>query len=109
MIPDWKVSLNLSGINRKTHDERCKTNEENGESGDKYYESELFANSELKVMENKAFIENENVRIDYTNNNHKDFGIFNTCAATKLVYLLEHVVKINNIYNELHKIIKPKE
>ncbi len=61
-----------------------------------------------RVMSDRNSVEKV-TRIDYTNDNYKDFAIFNTCAATKLVYLLEHVVKINNIYNELHKIIKPKE
>lgn len=60
------------------------------------------------VMFDRNSVE-KTVRIDYTNNNYKDFAVFNTRAATKLVYLLQNVVKIHNIYDELYKIIKPKE
>ena len=66
-IPYWKVNLNLSCIKRDTRDARRKAQEDNSGSDDMYFESGMFANSELKVMDNTAFIENENVRIDYTN------------------------------------------
>ncbi len=79
-IPDWKVSLNLTNVNRETRYAKREKQETNGESEDKYYGSGMFANSELNVKGNKAFIEYENIRIDYSNNKdgmRQDFIIKN--------------------------------
>ena len=52
-IEEWSVDLKLEGLSKELQ----VTN----------YELRDFSNSELKASGNKAFIENENIRIDYTN------------------------------------------
>ena len=65
----WSIDFNLSEINRQSAEE----------SGIKNYETGI-KNSELIISGNKAFIEDENLRIDYTNDKNgmrQDFIIKN--------------------------------
>ncbi len=53
-IDEWSIDFGLSNVKRQM------SNEKNESPSD-------FSNSEIIVTENKAYIENENMRIDYTN------------------------------------------